>query len=134
MSESELIPVGEASDSGWDEFLDAQQEGRKFTDCYRCGGVPDYDEEGKPYTCYACCDTGQVTVAEAAAERQARTDYDERFRPSWLGIFERRMLDQWDWPEGPTPWPGHRLFTRLIHPLGVPVERKFDDGSDDLPF
>lgn len=37
------------------------------TDCPACGGFPDFDEEGKVYTCYVCYDTGYVTEAEAAA-------------------------------------------------------------------
>lgn len=29
--------------------------------CYRCGGSVEFDEQGLPYTCYICCNTGYVS-------------------------------------------------------------------------
>jgi hypothetical protein len=37
-------------------------------DCHRCGGYPDVDESGRPYTCYCCGDTGRVSLASAFQE------------------------------------------------------------------
>lgn len=38
----------------------------QYVSCSRCCGVIDFDEEGQPYTCFACCDTGLMSPAQAA--------------------------------------------------------------------
>lgn len=40
----------------------------KMVLCPRCCGFPEFDEEGKLYSCYFCCDSGMVPEAVAAAE------------------------------------------------------------------
>lgn len=105
----------------------------KMVDCPRCGGMPDYDEDGRPFTCFCCCDTGLVPEAVAAAELRAHIDAEEAFAPTRLGIFERPMLHEYDWADDwDTPRaPGHRLFTRLIpaNPVKAPVI-----AWEDIPF
>lgn len=41
--------------------------------CYRCGGNPEFDEQGLPYACYICGNTGYVTkeVLEAHEAEEA---------------------------------------------------------------
>jgi ribosomal protein S27AE len=41
-------------------------------DCPRCGGSPDFDEHGFPYTCFSCGDTGYVWIEETYAGRKTR--------------------------------------------------------------
>jgi hypothetical protein len=41
-------------------------------DCPSCGGYPDTDESGLPYTCFACCNTGYVWIEESYPERKTR--------------------------------------------------------------
>jgi len=47
-------------------------EKEKMVDCPRCGGrwYEDLDEDGKPYTCFFCCNEGRVTEAEAASDNE----------------------------------------------------------------
>lgn len=47
-----------------------------FVDCPRCGGIPDYDEEGKPYTCFFCCDSGVVRKSVADEEERLAAEYE----------------------------------------------------------
>jgi hypothetical protein len=50
----------------------------EWVDCPACGGSPDLDEAGKPYTCYVCWNTGEITRAHQI-EREAREqlEYEE---------------------------------------------------------
>jgi hypothetical protein len=38
----------------------AVADANSMVDCPRCGGMPDLDEDGRPYTCFFCCNTGSV--------------------------------------------------------------------------
>lgn len=106
-------------------------------DCPRCGGYPEFDEEGRVYTCFFCCDTGSVSQAVADAFYREQDDAAEQFMPSRLGIFFRPMTDEYDWPEPGeecTPAPaGHRLFTRLI-PAAPAARRAVSLTDEDIPF
>lgn len=46
-----------------------------MVECPNCDPCnPELDEDGRPYTCYRCCDTGRVTLAsriEEEAEKAA---------------------------------------------------------------
>jgi len=42
----------------------------KLALCPRCCGIPDFDEDGRAFTCYFCCDTG--TVDKWVADSHAR--------------------------------------------------------------
>jgi len=43
-------------------------------DCPKCDGnwYMDLDEDGNPYTCFFCCNTGYVTEEETYHERKTR--------------------------------------------------------------
>lgn len=43
-------------------------------DCPSCGGYwyMDLDEQGLPYTCFHCCNTGYITIEETYSERKTR--------------------------------------------------------------
>jgi hypothetical protein len=115
--------------------------------CPQCGGFPDYDEEGKAYTCYFCCDAGVVEAAVADAYDRALADQAEKFAPKRLGIFFRMPVSEWeeisDEEVAAEQVPGHRLFTglweiaqslkhdRLATVLAMHCA---DAGVDDIPF
>lgn len=115
--------------------------------CPQCGGFPDYDEEGKPYTCYFCCDAGIVEAEVAEAYYRALDDQAHRFAPRRLGIFVRMPASEWDEvgdeEVAAEQVPGHRLFTR-IHEIAQSIERARRDAeyidllasreSGDIPF
>ena len=43
----------------------------KMVDCPRCGGIPEYDDEGRPYSCFFCCDAGVVPEGWALEDARA---------------------------------------------------------------
>lgn len=76
------------------------RDDQQLVDCPRCGGGVEFDEEGKPYTCYRCCDTGMVTRASADAERAsaswaAHTAAEQRIAAGTWGKVRCRC-DGWD--------------------------------------
>lgn len=102
--------------------------------CPQCGGFPDFDEEGKAYTCYFCCDTGTVDATVAAAYWQDIEDFEHRFAPRHLGIFVHPMQNEYDWDDDRPLHAGHRLFTRLIPPAPRTRTAPARLADDDLPF
>lgn len=38
-----------------------EQPKAELIDCPACGGYVDFDEDGRPHTCYVCCNTGCVS-------------------------------------------------------------------------
>jgi hypothetical protein len=58
-------------------------EPEAFVDCPACGGAwhLDVDEQGLPYTCFVCCNTGTVTATVAAsyADEEARGTGPDRY-------------------------------------------------------
>ncbi|GEM_PF-4687910 len=87
-------------------------------DCPRCGGFRDMEDgTGALYSCYFCHDEGRVPSDVAEAFYRAEQDQAERFAPTRLGIYVRRVQrwhdDDWGDECAPEPAPGYRLFTRL---------------------
>lgn len=103
--------------------------------CPRCCGCPDFDEDGRPYTCYFCMDTGSVTAEVAQEFERTETDYAEKFAPARLGIFLSRadLNTLLECDEFIEPAAGHRLFTRMV---AVPRQPQpvADCWADDIPF
>lgn len=105
--------------------------------CPQCGGGHEFDEEGKLYSCYFCCDTGTVDQSVVDAIEMAEQDFAEQFRPKRLGVFVRPMKHEYDWDldEDQPQSPGHRLFQRLVAAPRRPVVPAFaQDDFNDIPF
>lgn len=108
--------------------------------CPRCGGHPEMDEYGMQYTCFYCCNRGEVPQAWIDAEERAERDFMEQFRPTYLGTVPRQaraddwMLDADDPDFAPLP-AGRGLFTTLI-PRAALIDRTalVDLTDDDIPF
>lgn len=48
----------------------------KWAECPQCDPCnPELDEDGRPYTCYFCCDTGRVLRSVLEAEERERAAY-----------------------------------------------------------
>lgn len=122
-----------------------------FDDCPRCGGYSDFDEEGKQYTCFFCCNTGRVPMAVSMAYYQERVDEAEAFAPKRLGIFIRMPVSEYDdfceEEMEAERVPGHRLFTRFpeIQQIARVRDRarmaavaasyfQCENDPDDIPF
>lgn len=108
-------------------------------ECPKCNPLyPELDEQGRPYTCFFCGDTGYVSEAVAQAYYRDIQDWDERFAPRCLGVFLPGLYHHPDFDFDPdvTPSPGSRLFTRLIpEPRPQPVPALAGDMfEDDIPF
>lgn len=100
-------------------------------DCPKCGGYPEYDEDGGRYTCYFCCDTGRVESEVAEAYYRVEDDYREQFAPRHVsGCWREQRYDE----EGPTGSKYRKLFTGLSGMPRVPAPVLVDDGFDDIPF
>ena len=63
---------------------------QNYHSCPRgCGwstASPDLDEDGNPYTCYLCCNTGQVSTAtlHSYSKAVARQTEDDSFSSFYL--------------------------------------------------
>lgn len=108
---------------------------KAFACCPQCGGFPEFDEDGLPYTCYFCCDTGRVEQSVADAYMQAVTDDREQFRPRVLGVYLRPMASEYDYGDEQEPAPGSRMFTRLVRAQpAARVTPAVDLYADEIPF
>jgi hypothetical protein len=115
----------------------AAERAAGYHSCPRCGGHPDYDETGRPYTCFFCENTGCVPAA--VVEQFARDERDamEAFAPVRLGVFPTQEESFWesanDEEIAAETRPGRRLFTRFIRPQ--PTYAVYANGEfDDIPF
>lgn len=110
-------------------------------DCPKCDpSCPELDEDGRPYTCYFCCDTGRVSAAAAAAYWQDVTDAAEykRLAPvmsngkhvRWVYCEHTGEADPIDVPLFPRSV--HGAFMAL-HPIARPAPALIG-GDDDIPF
>ena len=61
-----------------------------MVDCPKCGGVPEFDEDGRHYTCFFCCNRGLVPESVAANEARDRAWY--AFVAAEKAILERIAL------------------------------------------
>lgn len=43
-----------------------------MVDCPRCGGHVDFDEDGRPYTCFTCGDTGYIEASRLEPDEAAQ--------------------------------------------------------------
>lgn len=99
-----------------------------FADCPKCGGYPDLDEDGRPYTCFYCCDTGRVPAECAQEEEQERADQCE-YRRLTAVVDGKHIVQCCDEYEG---WDELRpLLPAAVFPKPAPV---VSDGLDDIPF
>lgn len=101
---------------------------RALVQCPSCGGWPELDETGRPYTCFRCCDTGWITKAAYEEEARHEAAYEaeraaaEAARRQALGVPEGYgyYIDEYD---------GDVV---LIPPRGTTPVVGF--GDDDIPF
>jgi hypothetical protein len=99
-------------------------------DCPKCDPCnPELDEDGRPYTCYFCCDTGRVDTASAAAYWQDLTDSTEyvQLRPVVNGKHIAHRCDEYDSWTVELP-----LLPRAVFPKAPAFA--YSDGSDDIAF
>jgi hypothetical protein len=110
--------------------------------CPKCNPLyPELDEDGIPYTCYACCDTGIVDKAYADAYLRDLDDACEYrgMRPVVNGKHVVLCCDEYEsWEER------HPLLPASIFPKPIRsrANRAFEaaeaqpmyDFDDDLPF
>src|SRR3954462_14456753 len=83
--------------------------------CPRCGGHPEYDSDGRVFTCFFCCDEGVVRASIVEAMERDEQDEREQFRPKYLGAYPIAAApDDWMLDEEDAAFkcaPGHRMFT-----------------------
>lgn len=103
-----------------------------YHSCPQCGGVPEYDSDGRPFTCYYCCDTGCVP-AEVAAQ-WARDEADAReYAPLRRVVNGKHILqccdeyDAWDVLQSLLPLEHIQLEQEAPRVAAV-------DCDDDIPF
>lgn len=101
----------------------------KYVTCPRCGGSPDFDEDGRPYTCYFCCDTGSVT--EEIATEEARGAAWAYYVSTEAAIIKRAKLGI---PPG-WRWYFDQETGELVKvlPRGA-VATQAADAWEDIPF
>lgn len=101
-------------------------------DCPQCGGYPELDESGRPYTCYLCCDSGYVDAAIVVAwDRDAQDAIEYRsLRPVVGG---KHLVARYDGETG-EGWDEERpllpaaLFRRAARVVVL------SSGADDIAF
>lgn len=105
-----------------------------YATCPRCGGCPDYDEDGRPFTCFYCCDTGTVPAAVAAEWERDEADAHE-YQPLRPVVGGKHLVPRYD-PDTGACWDDVQslLPLEMILPKSrraIPVDAFTDD---DIPF
>jgi hypothetical protein len=105
--------------------------------CPHCDPLhPELDEDGFPYTCYVCCDTGIVSKAYADAYWQEQEDNAQYrgMRPVVNGKHIVQKCDEYESWEEERPLLPASIFTKAKRiDTRTPHEIVMDD-FDDIPY
>lgn len=122
-------------------YVEALAKLPRFLPCTACGGGVEFDEEGKPYTCFRCCDTGRLPALSVLEEERREAWHAllraERFiaeRAHIARLIDAAEPDDYD-PET-AEWLMHKARRYgLIEREPAAVERAgFASMDDDIPF
>jgi hypothetical protein len=121
----------------FDLDMELQAERRAgYCNCPQCGGIPDYDSDGRPFTCYYCCDTGSVPAEVAAQWERDEADARE-YAPLRRVVDGKHMVPRYDgetgcgWDEPQSLLPLELIFPRMTR---RELPAAFIAFDDDIPF